>query len=104
MLFGFDVGDQVCGEVGDGCMLELVDIVEQFIGFFQFKLLCGYCVLLIVGLIFELIDLVCGIMNWFSGKMGFVLVWVVVQVGVEVMFVVGLCYQDIFVGVLCIDV
>lgn len=55
--------------------------------------------LLMVGLIFEFIDLVCGIINLFFGKMGYVIVCVVCEVGVEVMLVFGLMVLEMFYGV-----
>jgi phosphopantothenoylcysteine decarboxylase/phosphopantothenate--cysteine ligase len=82
-LLGPDAGDQACGEVGDGRMLEPEDIVEQLIGFFQPKLLRGHRVLLTAGPTFEPIDPVRGITNLSSGKMGFALARAAAQAGAE---------------------
>ena len=101
---GPDAGDQACGEVGDGRMLEPEDIVERLIGFFQPKLLRGHRVLLTAGPTFEPIDPVRGITNLSSGKMGFALARAASQAGAEVTLVAGPCHQDTPAGVLRIDV
>lgn len=67
----------MCGEVGDGCMFEFEVIYEVIVVYFVLKVFVYWCVLIMVGLMFELFDLVCGLMNCFSGKMGFVFVCVV---------------------------
>jgi phosphopantothenoylcysteine decarboxylase/phosphopantothenate--cysteine ligase len=103
-VLGPDAGDQACGEVGDGRMLEPEDIVEQLIGFFQPKLLRGHRVLLTAGPTFEPIDPVRGITNLSSGKMGFALARAAAQAGAEVTLVAGPCHQDTPAGVLRIDV
>jgi phosphopantothenoylcysteine decarboxylase/phosphopantothenate--cysteine ligase len=103
-LLGPDAGDQACGEVGDGRMLEPEDIVERLIGFFQPKLLRGHRVLLTAGPTFEPIDPVRGITNLSSGKMGFALARAAAQAGAEVTLVAGPCHQDTPAGVLRIDV
>lgn len=50
----------------------------------------GKKVVIIVGLIYEKIDLVCFIGNYFLGKMGFVFVEECVLCGVEVLLISGL--------------
>ena len=64
-------GDQACGEVGDGRMLEPAELRDELIAFFQPKLLAGRRVLITAGPTFEAIDPVRGITNLSSGKMGF---------------------------------
>ncbi|MHC6051346.1 bifunctional phosphopantothenoylcysteine decarboxylase/phosphopantothenate--cysteine ligase CoaBC [Ralstonia solanacearum] len=103
-LLGPDAGDQACGEVGDGRMLEPEAIVEALAGFFQPKLLRGCRVLLTAGPTFEPIDPVRGITNLSSGKMGFALARAAAQAGADVALVAGPCHQDTPVGVLRIDV
>lgn len=55
-------------------MFEFDEFLEEVIVVFMFKFLVGKWVLIIVGLIFEVIDLVCGIINLLFGCMGYVVV------------------------------
>ncbi len=70
-VLGPAAGDQACGEVGDGRMLEPEELLEELIAFFQPKALLGQRVLITAGPTFEPIDPVRGITNLSSGKMGF---------------------------------
>lgn len=74
-IFGLEDGVQVCGDIGFGWMFELEKIVECLIILFnRLQLLWGKCLLIIVGLIWESLDLVCFLFNYSLGKMGFVIV------------------------------
>ncbi|MEY3954393.1 MAG: Coenzyme biosynthesis bifunctional protein CoaBC, partial [Pseudomonadota bacterium] len=64
-------GEQACGEVGDGRMLEPWEIVEELEAFFQPKPLQGVQACVTAGPTFEAIDPVRGLTNRSSGKMGF---------------------------------
>ncbi|HJV70407.1 bifunctional phosphopantothenoylcysteine decarboxylase/phosphopantothenate--cysteine ligase CoaBC [Ideonella sp.] len=88
-LLGPDAGDQACGEVGDGRMLEPEALVEELIAFFQPKRLAGKRVLITAGPTFEAIDPVRGISNRSSGKMGFALARAAREAGAEVTLVAG---------------
>jgi len=70
-ILGPDEGDQACGEVGSGRMLEPEALFEHIDALFQPKLLKGQKVLITAGPTFERIDAVRGITNSSSGKMGF---------------------------------
>ncbi|HPU21316.1 MAG TPA: bifunctional phosphopantothenoylcysteine decarboxylase/phosphopantothenate--cysteine ligase CoaBC, partial [Alicycliphilus sp.] len=70
-VLGVGCGEQACGEVGDGRMLEAEEILEELQAFFAPKLLVGQRVLITAGPTFEAIDPVRGITNLSSGKMGF---------------------------------
>ena len=72
-LLGPASGEQACGEVGAGRMLEAAEILAELIAFFQPKPLAGRRLLLTAGPTFEAIDPVRGITNLSSGKMGFAL-------------------------------
>lgn len=105
IVLGLVVGEQVCGDVGFGCMFELLELCDVLVVLFGGGVLVGCCVVVSVGLIYEDIDLVCFIGNCSLGKMGFVVVEVVVQVGVYVILVVGLVSLFMFSGVVvCVDV
>jgi phosphopantothenoylcysteine decarboxylase/phosphopantothenate--cysteine ligase len=71
VVLGPDAGDQACGEVGMGRMLEAVDLVREISAWFQPKLLSGTHVLVTAGPTFEPIDPVRGLTNRSSGKMGY---------------------------------
>jgi phosphopantothenoylcysteine decarboxylase/phosphopantothenate--cysteine ligase len=88
-VLGPDAGDQACGEVGMGRMLEPEDLVEDVIAFFVPKGLAGRRVLITAGPTFEPIDPVRGITNLSSGKMGFAIARACRQAGAEVTLVAG---------------
>ena len=70
-LLGPASGEQACGAVGAGRMLEPDEILEEVIAFFTPKLLAGRKVLITAGPTFEAIDPVRGITNLSSGRMGY---------------------------------
>jgi phosphopantothenoylcysteine decarboxylase/phosphopantothenate--cysteine ligase len=72
-LLGPAAGEQACGEIGLGRMLEPEQLLEEMTAFFQPKLLAGKRVLITAGPTFEPIDPVRGITNLSSGKMGYAL-------------------------------
>jgi phosphopantothenoylcysteine decarboxylase / phosphopantothenate---cysteine ligase len=88
-VFGPGAGDQACGEVGDGRMLEAVELRDELIAFFQPKPLAGKRVLITAGPTFEAIDPVRGITNLSSGKMGFAIARAAQEAGAEVTLVAG---------------
>ncbi len=88
-LLGPACGDQACGEVGAGRMLEPAEIVEDLIAFFQAKPLVGKRVLLTAGPTFEALDPVRGITNLSTGKMGYALARACAQAGAAVTLVSG---------------
>ena len=88
-ILGPGSGDQACGEVGDGRMLEALELLDELVGFFQPKLLAGQRVLITAGPTFEAIDPVRGITNLSSGKMGFAIARAAQQAGAEVTLVAG---------------
>ena len=88
-LLGPDSGEQACGEIGDGRMLEAEELLEEVIAFFQPKLLAGRSVLITAGPTFEAIDPVRGITNLSSGKMGFAIARAAHEAGAEVTIVAG---------------
>ena len=88
-VLGPGAGDQACGEIGDGRMLEAIELCEELIAFFQPKLLAGKRVLITAGPTFEAIDPVRGITNLSSGKMGFALARAAQEAGADVTLVAG---------------
>jgi len=88
-LLGPACGEQACGEVGAGRMLEPEEILEEVIAFFTPKLLAGKKVLITAGPTFEAIDPVRGITNLSSGRMGYAVARAARQAGAAVTLVSG---------------
>ena len=103
-LLGPDNGEQACGEVGDGRMLEPEQLLEELIGFFRPKPLSGKRVLITAGPTFEPIDPVRGITNLSSGKMGFAIARAAAEAGAEVTLIAGPVHVATPRGVRRIDV
>jgi len=82
-------GEQACGEVGEGRMLEAAELLDDLHAFLQPKPMSGKRVLLTAGPTFEAIDPVRGLTNSSSGKMGFALARACVEAGAEVTLVAG---------------
>jgi phosphopantothenoylcysteine decarboxylase/phosphopantothenate--cysteine ligase len=89
VLLGPASGDQACGEVGGGRLLEPLEIVEDVIAAFQPKSLLGRRVLITAGPTFEAIDPVRGVTNRSSGKMGYAIARAAREAGAEVTLVSG---------------
>ncbi|WP_454711267.1 bifunctional phosphopantothenoylcysteine decarboxylase/phosphopantothenate--cysteine ligase CoaBC [Cupriavidus nantongensis] len=89
VILGPGSGDQACGEVGDGRMLEPEELLDDLIAFFQPKPLQGKRMLITAGPTFEAIDPVRGITNLSSGKMGFSIARAAREAGAEVLLVAG---------------
>ena len=88
-LLGPAHGEQACGEVGEGRMLEAEEIYADLAAAFQPKRLAGRRVLLTAGPTFEALDPVRGLTNSSSGKMGFALARACAEAGAEVTLVAG---------------
>ncbi len=82
-------GDQACGEVGMGRMLEAYEIAESVAGLLAPKLLAGTRVLITAGPTFEPIDAVRGITNRSSGKMGYAIARAALDAGAKVTLISG---------------
>ena len=88
-VLGVGQGDQACGEVGDGRMLEPDELLYELTALFQPKVLQCKKVLISAGPTFEAIDPVRGITNLSSGKMAFALARAAHEAGAEVHVVAG---------------
>jgi len=89
VVLGPDAGDQACGEVGMGRMLEAMDLVREISAWFQPKLLSGTHVLVTAGPTFEPIDPVRGLTNRSSGKMGYAIARAAIEAGARVTLISG---------------
>jgi phosphopantothenoylcysteine decarboxylase/phosphopantothenate--cysteine ligase len=103
-VLGPAAGDQACGEIGDGRMLEAVELRDAVIAFLQPKRLAGRSVLVTAGPTYEAIDPVRGITNLSSGKMGFAIARAAAEAGAAVTLVAGPVALDTPAGVKRIDV
>jgi phosphopantothenoylcysteine decarboxylase/phosphopantothenate--cysteine ligase len=88
-VFGPAAGQQACGEVGLGRMLEPDEILDELVAAFQAKVLAGRRVMITAGPTFEAIDPVRGITNLSSGKMGYALARAAREAGADVVLVSG---------------
>lgn len=88
-VLGPGSGEQACGEVGLGRMLEPEELMVKINAFFTPKLLAGKRILITAGATVEMIDPVRAITNLSSGKMGFALAQVAADMGADVTLVYG---------------
>jgi phosphopantothenoylcysteine decarboxylase/phosphopantothenate--cysteine ligase len=88
-VFGPGTGEQACGEVGDGRILEPEELLDDLRAWFAPKLLAGRRALVTAGPTFEAIDPVRGLTNRSSGKMGYAVARALSESGAEVTLVSG---------------
>lgn len=103
-VLGPAAGEQACGEVGLGRMLEPADILNALPGLLGLGALAGKRVLVTAGSTFEAIDPVRGLTNLSSGKMGYAIAQAAAEVGAEVCLISGPTCLPTPVGVRRIDV
>ncbi|HEX4842171.1 MAG TPA: bifunctional phosphopantothenoylcysteine decarboxylase/phosphopantothenate--cysteine ligase CoaBC [Limnobacter sp.] len=88
-VFGPASGEQACGEVGQGRMLEPAELVYELARAVSPKPLAGKSLLITAGPTFEPIDPVRGVTNRSSGKMGYALAQAAWLLGARVRVVSG---------------
>lgn len=88
-ILGPDSGEQACGEVGLGRMLQPADIAKQLGQTFQSGSLTGKNIMITAGPTWEALDPVRGITNHSSGTMGYALAQAAVEAGAKVTLVSG---------------
>lgn len=103
-VFGPAHGEQACGEIGAGRMLEPAEIVSLLPKLFTPQSLAGKRVLITAGPTFEAIDPVRGITNHSSGKMGYALAHAAQCAGASVTLISGKTALPTPYGVTRIDV
>ena len=89
LVWGPAIGEQACGDVGPGRMLEPEALVKQVIEYFEPGRLLGKKVLITAGPTREEIDPVRYISNKSSGKMGYALARAATRAGASVTLVSG---------------
>lgn len=82
-------GEQACGEIGMGRMLEAHELAERLPDLWSDKILAGKNILISAGASFERIDPVRGITNLSSGQMGVALAQACRAAGAKVTLVHG---------------
>ncbi|HAS6044905.1 TPA: bifunctional phosphopantothenoylcysteine decarboxylase/phosphopantothenate--cysteine ligase CoaBC [Vibrio vulnificus] len=103
-IWGPAAGEQACGDVGPGRMLEPMQLVALCEQFFQPKPLQDKSILITAGPTREAIDPVRYITNHSSGKMGYALAQAAMQLGANVTLVSGPVSQPTPVNVNRINV
>ncbi|HYC37746.1 MAG TPA: bifunctional phosphopantothenoylcysteine decarboxylase/phosphopantothenate--cysteine ligase CoaBC [Usitatibacter sp.] len=88
-ILGPAAGDQACGEVGMGRMLEPEELLQAILAFLAPKRLAGRKVVVTAGPTFEAIDTVRGITNLSSGRMGFAIADAAASQGADVTLISG---------------
>ena len=103
-ILGPAAGDQACGEVGLGRMLEPGEIFAEVAAALVPKALSGTKVLVTAGPTYEPIDTVRGLTNQSSGKMGYAVAQAAAEAGAEVTLVSGVTALAAPAGVNRVDV
>ncbi|MCI0505260.1 MAG: bifunctional phosphopantothenoylcysteine decarboxylase/phosphopantothenate--cysteine ligase CoaBC [Gammaproteobacteria bacterium] len=103
-ILGPATGDQACGDVGPGRMLEPQIIREQIAGLFETGALAGLTVVITAGPTHEPIDPVRFISNYSSGRMGYALAEAVVEAGARCILISGPTHLPIPYKVQRVDV
>ncbi|MFC5527727.1 bifunctional phosphopantothenoylcysteine decarboxylase/phosphopantothenate--cysteine ligase CoaBC [Rhodanobacter ginsengisoli] len=98
-LLGPAAGEQACGDVGSGRMLEPLELRDALLASFGSRELAGLHVLVSAGPTYEDIDPVRFIGNRSSGRMGFAVAAAAVQAGATVTLIAGPVSLDTPVGV-----
>ena len=88
-ILGPGVGDQACGEIGSGRMLEPDELLSELIAFFQPKILAGRHVVITAGPTAEKIDPIRVISNRSSGKTGYAIAQAAHEAGAVVTLISG---------------
>jgi phosphopantothenoylcysteine decarboxylase/phosphopantothenate--cysteine ligase len=88
-LFGPASGDQACGDIGPGRMLEPLELVDRVAAQFDTGMLDNLTVLVTAGPTWEAMDPVRGLTNRSSGKMGYAVAQAAVEAGARVILVSG---------------
>lgn len=89
LFLGPASGEQACGDVGSGRMIEPEEIIELLQGAFSPRVLDRCRVLITAGPTYEPIDPVRGITNLSSGKQGFAIAKAAALAGAEVTLIAG---------------
>lgn len=103
-ILGPGSGEQACGEVGDGRMLEPDQLLQELIAFAQPKTLAGRRIVITAGPTSEKIDPIRVITNRSSGKTGYAIARAAAEAGADLVLVSGPTALPAPYGVLRLDV
>ena len=90
--FGPASGEQACGEIGEGRMMEVPELIENLANCFEHGELQAVNIMITAGPTFEPIDPVRFIGNRSSGRMGYALAEAAREAGASVTLVSGPCH------------
>ncbi len=93
-VLGPAAGEQACGEVGLGRMLEPEELIQSIEVLLTAPLLKDKKILITAGATLEMIDPVRGITNLSSGKMGYALAKIAANMGAQVTLISGTSTQQ----------
>jgi len=91
IILGPSSGEQACGDIGEGRMLEPEQLIEGLEQLFNKQILSGVRVMVTAGPTREAIDPVRYISNHSSGKMGYAIAQAALEAGASVELVSGPC-------------
>lgn len=103
-IFGPACGEQACGEIGAGKMLEPRTIAELTAGLFSQPLLQGKKVVITAGPTIEPIDPVRYISNRSSGKTGYAIAQAAKEFGADVTLISGPTNLPLPYGIKCVNI
>lgn len=89
LFIGPDSGEQACGDVGEGRMIDSEAIISRLTELFSIGSLSGLTVLITAGPTREALDPVRYLSNHSSGKMGYAIAEAAVEAGAKVILVSG---------------
>lgn len=89
LFIGPDSGEQACGDVGEGRMIDSVTIITRLTELFSLGSLSGLTVLITAGPTREALDPVRYLSNHSSGKMGYAVAEAAIEAGAKVILVSG---------------
>lgn len=89
LFIGPDSGEQACGDVGEGRMIDSEAIISRLTELFTIGSLSGLTVLITAGPTREALDPVRYLSNHSSGKMGYAIAEAAVEAGAKVILVSG---------------
>lgn len=88
-VWGPGDGEQACGEIGSGRMLDVPELIEEAISFFTPKVLNGVNILMTAGPTEEAIDPIRVLSNRSSGKTGYAIAEAAQRAGAKVTLISG---------------
>lgn len=89
LFIGPDSGEQACGDIGEGRMIDSETIISRLTDLFTSGSLSGLTVMVTAGPTREALDPVRYLSNHSSGKMGYAIAEVAVEAGAKVILVSG---------------